>query len=159
MAPAVELAGAVLFIVAGLGWAARIVHIGNLDALSLAAKTAVPHPVCPVDWPELRITAVVTPPDESFLVLLQVEWPTRERTATMLLQLDRRDRRARQLLPEWCAKQASIAPGWLGGSRVELRRRQSLARVRGLLVGDAPPGPGQPGGLHGTKVSRSGTTG
>ncbi len=139
MTSAVALAGAALFISAGLAWAARLVHIGNLDALSLAAKTAVPHPVCPVDWPELRIQAVVTPPDEPFRVLLLVEWPAKQRTATMLVELDPRDRRSPELLAAWRADQVSIAPSWLGGRQVELRRRQSLARVRGLLVSEDPP--------------------
>ncbi len=140
MVSAAALAGAALFIVTGLTWAARLVHIGNLDALSLAAKTAVPNPVSPVDWPELRILAVLRPPEESMRILLLVEWPARQRTATMLLELGPRDRRSPRLLTQWCAAQTSIAPGWVDGSRVELRRRQSLARVRAMPVGgDLPP--------------------
>ena len=59
---ALALAGAVLFIVAGLGAAARRVHVGGLDAQALAEKLAVPHPVSALDWPELRVRAVVPQP-------------------------------------------------------------------------------------------------
>jgi hypothetical protein len=135
---AAALAGAALFILAGLAWTARLVHIGNLDALSLVAKTAVPDPLSPVDWPELRIRSVVTPPDDPLVVLLFVEWPARQRTATLLLALDSGDRRSRQLLAEWSADQVAVAPSWRDGSRIELRRRQSLARVRGLLMAEQP---------------------
>ena len=37
---AIALAGVILFIVTGLVWTARLVHIGNLDAQALADKTA-----------------------------------------------------------------------------------------------------------------------
>jgi len=50
-----------LFICAGLACSARLVHIGNLDALALAEKMAVPDPASALDWPELRVHAVDRP--------------------------------------------------------------------------------------------------
>ena len=41
---AVALAGAILFIAAGLAWTARLVHIGDLDAQALAKKSCPPRP-------------------------------------------------------------------------------------------------------------------
>lgn len=53
------VAGACLFIAAGLAWTARLVHIGAVDAQELADKLAAPEPVSAVDWPELRLRAAV----------------------------------------------------------------------------------------------------
>ena len=139
---AVALAGAILFIVAGLSCTARLVHIGNLDALALAEKIATPDPVSALDWPELQVRAVIPQPDESSLVLLVVGWPAhRGRAATLLVDLGRDDQGALTLLSRWCTAQASISPTGRNGE-LELRRRQSLERVRGLLlVEDAAPDP------------------
>src|SRR5258708_39905967 len=76
---AAALAGACLFIAAGLAWTARLVHVGTLDAMALADKLAAPEPFSALDWPELHVRAVV-PQDvagELSLVLLLVEWPAR----------------------------------------------------------------------------------
>lgn len=149
---AVALAGAVLFIVAGLAWTARLVHIGTLDALALAEKMAVPDPVSALDWPELHVRAVIPQPGEPSLVLLLVGWPShRGRVATLLVDLGRGDQRSLPLLSRWCARQASISPARRADGELELRRRQSLERVRGLLLaedatpassGSKRPGPG-----------------
>ena len=47
---------------AGLAWTARRVHVGTLDALALAEKVATPTPSSALDWPELRVRAVVPQP-------------------------------------------------------------------------------------------------
>ncbi len=156
MIAAVALAGAVLCIVAGLAWTARLVHIGALDALALAEKMAVPDPVSALDWPEFHVRAVIPQPGEPSLVLLLVGWPSHwGRVATLLVDLGRGDQRSLPLLSRWCAGQASISPARRGDGELELRRRQSLERVRGLLLAeDATPAssgswwPG-PGGWHG----------
>jgi hypothetical protein len=139
---AAALAGVVLFIAAGLIWTARLVHVGNLDAQALAEKVAVPDPVSALDWPELHVRAVVPQPDEPPLVLLVVGWPAHPlRASTLLLALDNGDDRSLSLLSRWCSTHASISPTHRG-TRLELRRRQSLERVDAVLVAeDAAPSP------------------
>jgi hypothetical protein len=122
---------------AGLAWTARLVRVGNLDALALADKVAVPDPVSALDWPELRVRAIVRQPDERPLVLLLVSWPAhRQREATLLVALDRDDRRSVALLSQWCSSRASISPTRGEGAALEFRRRQSLERVSGVLIAE-----------------------
>jgi hypothetical protein len=140
---AAALAGVVLLTVAGLVWTARLVHVGNLDAQDLAEKVAAPAPVSALEWPELHLNAVVAQPEEQYLVLLHVDWPAHpQRTATLLLALDRDDRCSLPLLSQWCAGQASVSPARRGDAGLVLRRRQSLERVHAVLVAEdtAPPG-------------------
>jgi hypothetical protein len=159
---ALALAGAVLFIVAGLGAAARRVHVGGLDAQALAEKLAVPHPVSALDWPELRVRAVVPQPGRPLVVVLLAGRPGfDEQASTLLMRLDG-DGTPVVLLSRWCADGASVAPRRLerpapgeqaaggqagggqagGGREFELRRRQSLERVSGsVLAEDATPLP------------------
>ncbi len=135
---AVGLGGALLFIAAGLFWTARLVHVGNLDALGLAEKVAVPEPVSALDWPELRVRSVVPQPGEPSLALLLVEWPAHpERASTLLVRLDGPGQRSVPQLSRWCADRASVSPARRGDG-VEFRRRQSLERVRGVLVAEDP---------------------
>ena len=138
---AAALAGVVLFIVAGLAWTARLVHVGNLDAKELAEKVAAAAPVSALDWPELHVQAVIRQPDEQPLVLLHVDWPAHpQRAATLLVALDQGDRRSLPLLRQWCAGQASVSPTRREGAGLELRRRQSLERVQAILLAeDATP--------------------
>ncbi len=143
MIAAVGLAGVLLLMIAGLTWTARLVHTGNLDALALAEKVGTPDPASALDWPELHLRAVVPQPGEPSLVLLRAEWPARpERAATLLVRLDGRDQLP--LLSRWCTDRASISPTRRGGG-MELRRRQSLERVRGFLVAEDGPRPPQEG--------------
>lgn len=154
---ALALAGAVLFIVAGLGAAARRVHVGSLDAQALAEKLAVPRPVSALDWPELRVRAVVPQPGRPLVVVLLAGRPGfDEQTSTLLMGLDG-DGTPVAFLSRWCAEGASIAPRRLEGHAAggqapegqaaegrefELRRRQSLERVSGsVLAEDATPLP------------------
>ena len=138
MIVAAAVAGVCLFIIAGLAWTARLVHVGTLDALELAGKLAVPEPVSAVDWPELHLRAVV--PQDAVggraLVLLLVEWPARGEQATLLVDIGRADQRSLPLLSQWCAARASVSPRRCGPEELELRRRQSLDRVRAVLVAE-----------------------
>jgi hypothetical protein len=141
---AAALTGVILFIAAGLIWTARLVHVGNLDAYALADKLDKPHPVSALDWPELRVRAVIPQPDGPQpdgppLVLLHVGWPGHPRqAATLLVALDIGDRRSLSLLSQWCVGQASVAPVRHEGAELELRRRQSLERVHAVMVAEDP---------------------
>jgi hypothetical protein len=130
-------AAVVLTVGAGLAWTAHLVHVGSLDALALAEKVAVPDPVSALDWPELRVRAIIPQPDEPSLVLLLVGWPARpQQEATLLVVLDTGDHRSVPLLTQWCATEASVSPTRQGGGALELRRRQSLERVRAVLIAE-----------------------
>jgi hypothetical protein len=149
---AIAAAGTTLFIMAALAWTARLVHVGNLDALALAQKVGTPQPVSALDWPELHVRTVVSVTDEPPVVLLLVEWPAhRERAANLLVRLDHGDQRSVPLLSQWCAVQASVSPTRRENGRLELRRRQSMDRVRGFLVAEDPqraPAPGSRAGAR-----------
>ena len=135
---AATLAAVVLLTaVAGLAWTARLIHVGNLDALALAGKVATPDPVSALDWPELHVRAIIPQPDERPMVLLIVDRPAHpQRAATLLVALDSGDHRSVPLLSQWCATQASVSPTRQGGADLELRRRQSLERVHAVLVAE-----------------------
>jgi hypothetical protein len=137
---AIGAAGATLFIMAALAWTARLVHVGNLDALALAQKVGTPYPVSAVDWPELHVCTVVSVTDEPPVVLLLVEWPAHreQAAASLLVRLDDGDQRSVPLLSQWCAIRASVSPTRREDGRLELRRRQSMERVRGFLVAEDP---------------------
>ena len=133
----VAIAGVILFIVAGLAWTARLVHIGNLDAQALAEKTGTPSPSSALDWPELKVHAVVAQPDEQTVVLLHVGWPAHpQREATLMVALDETEKQALSLLSRWCAGAASVSPVRGVGAQLELRRRQSLERVHATLIAE-----------------------
>lgn len=138
---AIGIAGVLVFIVTGLVWTARLVHIGNLDAQALADKTAVPSPVSAVDWPELRLRSVIAQPGgPPPLVLLRVGWPAYpRREATLLVAVGRDDQAALLLLSQWCAAAASVSPVLRYGAELELRRRQSLERVHAVLIAEDGP--------------------
>jgi len=134
---AATLAGVILFIAAALIVTARLIQVGYLDAQALAGKVATPNPISALDWPELRVRAVVPQPDGQQLVLLLVGWPAHPRqAATLLLALDSDDHRSLSLLSQWCLRQASISPVRQGGMELELRRRQSLEKVHAILVAE-----------------------
>ncbi len=135
---AITLGAAVLLAVAaGLAWTARLVHVGNLDALALADKVATPDPRSALDWPELHVRAIIPQPDEPPLVLLLVGWPAHpHRAATLLVALDGRDERSVSLLSQWCATGASVSPARQRGAALEFRRRRSLERVHAVLVAE-----------------------
>jgi hypothetical protein len=143
---AVTLAVAVLLAAAvALAWTARLLHVGNLDALALADKVGVPHPASALDWPELHLRAIIPLPDEPPLVLLLVGWPAHPRSeATLLVALDSGDHQSVPLLSQWCATSASVSPTRQEGAALELRRRRSLERVRAVLVAEdgTPAWPG-----------------
>lgn len=143
MPVAAALAVVILFVAAGLAWTARLVHVGNLDAQELAEKAGVPHPVSALDWPELRPQAVITEPGER-LVLLHARWPAHPRRAsTLLVALDGTDHTSLPVLSRWCVTEAPVSPTRLG-TKLQLRRRQSLERVHAVLIAEetvaSPPG-------------------
>jgi hypothetical protein len=116
-----------------------MVHIGNLDAVALAQKLATPYPSSAADWPELQIQAVVPQPDETTVVLLLVSRPRYDgQLATLVVQLDGAGQRSRsvQVLSGWCKAGCSLSPLRRSGAEIELRRRQSLERVRGRLLAE-----------------------
>ena len=134
---AIALAGVILFIAAGLAWTARLVHIGNLDAQALADKTACPRPDSALDWPEMRLHAVVAEPGEEPVVLLHVGWPAHpQRQAMLVVALDASEQRSLSLLSQWCAGAAPVSPARGNGAELELRRRQSLDRVHAVLLAE-----------------------
>jgi hypothetical protein len=59
-----------------------------------------------------------------------------QRAATLLLALDRDDRRSLPLLSQWCADQAPVSPARQNAAELTLRRRQSLQRVHAVLVAE-----------------------
>jgi hypothetical protein len=139
---AIGAAVAIVLIIAALVWTARLVHVGNLDALALAQKVGTPVPISALEWPELHVRTVVSVADEPPVVLLLVEWPAHsEQVASLLVRLDHGDQRSVPLLSQWCAGQASVSPTRSEDGRMELRRRQSMERVRGFLVAEDPQRP------------------
>lgn len=137
MAAAAAIGALVLLAAAGLAWTARLVHISNLNAAELAGKVGVPDPVSALDWPELRVRAIVPQPGDQPLVLLLVGWPAHpQRAATLLVAIDSGDNRSVPLLSLWCATQAAVSPTRRDGTGLELRRRRSLERVHAVLVAE-----------------------
>ncbi|MFJ4657127.1 hypothetical protein ACIP5Y_38170 [Nocardia sp. NPDC088792] len=136
----VALAGAVAFVVFEVVWVVRLIHMGNLDAHELAVKMGVPTPVSALDWPDMRLKAVVAQPDDR-LVLVSVDWSAHPgQSATLLLALEEGDARSLSLLSEWCAGQASVSPlRYPPPPGLVLRRRQSLERVHARLLAEDLP--------------------
>jgi hypothetical protein len=139
MASVAMLGALVLLAGAGLAWTAHLVRTSSLDALELAGKLAVPDPVSSLDWPELRVRAIVPQPgdqpDDQPLVLLFVSWPAHpQRTATLLLAIDSGDNQSVPLLSLWCATQAPVSPTRGDGADLQLRRRKTLERVHAVLI-------------------------
>lgn len=129
----------ILATVAGLAWTARLLRVGALDALELADKTRTPVPASALDWPELRVRAAISEgsPGEPGLTLLHVEWPDHPgRGATLLVDLGAEQERSLGLLARWCAADASVSPSRQPEGALELRRRQSLERVRAVLMSE-----------------------
>lgn len=137
---ALALVGAALFIAAGLGAAARRVHIGNLDAQALVEKLSAPYPLSALDWPELRVRAVVPQPGQPLVAVLLVGRPGFDELAsTLLVRFDGAGQPV-SVLSGWCGDGASVSPSRRGDRRFELRRRQSLERVSGsVLTEDVTP--------------------
>jgi hypothetical protein len=102
---ALALTGLALFITAGLAWTARLVHVGNLDAQGLAEKLATPWPASALDWPELRLSAVVPQPWRESAVLVHAERPAHPGLeSTLLMQLDSSEDRGVLVLLQWCER-------------------------------------------------------
>lgn len=129
--------------------------------MALAEKLATPHPVSALDWPELRVRAVVSQPDRPSEILLLAEWPSHHgRTSTLLIEIYSGQQAAQlatgrqlaasapdltplaelerqvALLSKWCDAGASVSPSRRGPAELELRRRRTLERVRGRLLAE-----------------------
>jgi hypothetical protein len=136
------LAAACVLVTVGLIWTVRRVRIGGLDAMALTEIPAAPHPRSALDWPELRVRAVVPQPDGPALVLVVVGWPAYpNREATLLLAIQSDGPRSLDLLEQWRDASAPVSPV-RRGELCELRRRQSLELVRGLLIAEDAGGTG-----------------
>jgi hypothetical protein len=140
MIVAATVTAVVVLLIAGMAtWTVRLLHVGNLDYFALKEKTATPRPVSALDWPEVRVRAVVPQPDEQSVVLLLVDWPAHlEKAATLMVALDGSDQLSVSLLSRWCETQASVAVTQRGGAQLEFRRRQTLERVHATLVAEDP---------------------
>jgi hypothetical protein len=133
---AVAISAVFLSLVAVLTWTVRLLRISALDAQALAEKLAFPEPASALEWPELRVQSVVPQPDDLSPVILEVGWPAYpERVATLLVALDHDEARAVSLLCQWSTAGAAVMT-LRQGAELELRRRQSLERVHGILLGE-----------------------
>jgi hypothetical protein len=133
---AIGVAGAVVIAVLG-AWVAYMLHVGTLDARDLAEKTAFRRPRSALEWPELRLGAVVAQPERDDLVLVSARWPAHpSRASVLLLQLQGAGELRR--LSRWCAAEAPITVRSAAGHYVELRRRRTVERVHALVVDESP---------------------
>jgi hypothetical protein len=133
---AVAISAVFLSLVAVLTWTVRLLRISALDAQALAEKLAFPEPASALEWPELRVQSVVPQPDDLSPVILEVGWPAYpERVATLLVALDHDEARAVSILCQWSTAGAAVMT-LRQGAELELRRRQSLERVHGILLGE-----------------------
>jgi hypothetical protein len=133
---AVAISAVFLSLVAVLTWTVRLLRISALDAQALAEKLAFPEPASALEWPELRVQSVVPQPDDLSPLILEVGWPAYpERVATLLVALDHDEARAVSLLCQWSTAGAAVMT-LRQGAELELRRRQSLERVHGILLGE-----------------------
>ena len=139
------LAGALVFIVAGLALAARLVYVGNLDAQALADKAAPPS-VSPrsasaLGWPEILCEAWW--PSRMSSRLSCLTWyglPIRGGKRPCWWLLGRNDTGSLSRLSQWCAGAASVSAVRHYGAELKLRRRQSLECVHAVLIAeDCPP--------------------
>ncbi len=126
-----------LILLVALIWAGRLARDSSAGAPEPADGAARPDLVSALDWPELRVQAVVPEPSEEPLALVVVgraAGPRRE--ATLLLALDNGDDRAVSQLSQWCAAGALVCASRQGGAALELRRGRSLERVHAVLVAE-----------------------
>ena len=114
---AAVLAGVIVLMAAALTWTAHLVHIGNLNMQALADKLATPEPVSALDWPELRVHAVIPEPGEQPLVLVQVGWPAHPRQRRPCY---------------WLSTMATngLCRCWRSGALCSRRSHRSVRRVR-----------------------------
>jgi hypothetical protein len=134
-----DLTVIVLVTVGCLLWATRVFGIATRDAQDLTAKLAIPYPVAASDWPELRVDAVVSDPDEPHRVLIVGRWPAHpDPRALLVLELGDAQSRERQLLVRWRDSGASISPMPQAEGRVLLCRRRTTESLEARVVAEAP---------------------
>lgn len=136
IAVVLPILGVGLLLVVPFVWTGYVVYVGMLDAQSLAEKTAVPHPLSALDWPELHLDSVVPQPDDTDFVIVSAVWPAQplERSVLLVVPTGAKDV---QRLVRWSRTGASIAPRRCPSEFVELRRRRSVERVRVALVAES----------------------
>ena len=123
-------------IAAGLVWTVRLLHVSGLDAQALADKVAFSEPASALEWPEMQVRSVLPEPDALSPVIVHVRWPAYpSRVAFLLVSLDHDERLAFSVLSRWSATGASVTAE-RRGAELELRRRQSLERVRAILIAE-----------------------
>jgi hypothetical protein len=130
-------------LVGGVVLVAYRMWVGALDALALAVKTGAPHPTSAVDWPELKLDAVLPEP-RCGDVLVVARWPAQPENRSVLLlrivsgaDLER--------LARWSQRRNSLSPLRWGTDGLELRRRGSVQRVQAIVLCEdgAPVGRGE----------------
>ncbi len=81
--------------------------------------------------------AAIPQPDASDYAIISVAWPARPwMRASLLLALDERSHHTMRVLSEWCTQGARVVLVSLGNGFIEMRRRQSLERLKVLLVAE-----------------------
>jgi hypothetical protein len=87
-----------------------------------------------VDWPELRLDAVLPEPLSSD-VLVVARWPARpESRSVLLLRIVSNGDRDR--LARWSQRRHSLSPLRWGTDGLELRRRGSVERVQAIVLSE-----------------------
>ena len=121
----------------GVAYTVRSLHVGMLDAMALASKTAVPRPRSARDWPELRLDAVVPAPSYDGDILVVARWPGRPGTvSTMVLRSDGSRERALRWLADWCRRDVAISPMPWQRDGIELRPRRASRRVCACVLAE-----------------------
>ena len=119
---------------------ARVFRIATRDATDLAGKLAVSCPRTAIDWPELRVDAVVSDPDTPNRAMVVGRWPAHpEPRALLVLEFaDAKPARIRDARP------LARRPGFDLSDRAGRRDRAALpaperrdTRGEGPLRGDA----------------------
>jgi hypothetical protein len=126
--------------VLAVAYTLRRLKVGALDAVELASKAAVPHPRSARDWPEVRLSSVISGPEDDVIVLAR--WPGRpDAGSSLVLRPDEPDGHATRLLERWCDRDTSLSPMAWGDSGIALRPRGTMRRVRArILAEDLTPG-------------------
>jgi hypothetical protein len=115
----------------------RKLNVGALDAICLAAKTAVPNPSSACDWPELRIDALLVAPGDNKEALVEATWPGRpENRATLVVHFNSTKQSDLQILRGWQLQGASIVPMPSSSTGIELRRRGTRTHVDATVLSE-----------------------
>jgi hypothetical protein len=120
----------------------RKLNTGALDAVCLAAKTAVPNPSSARDWPELRIDTLLVAPGDNNEALVEATWPGQPANrATLVVHFNSTNQSNVQILRSWQLQGASIVPMPSSSSGIELRRRGTRTHVDATVLSETYRGP------------------